>query len=133
MYFVIEWTNDADVVAAFTRIAKSKRTQKPPEQILIHIYENNSWNSADVAFLAQLDVAEYVRIFKMQLGDDHRRVVKSALGFGKFINPEPDYVTIVRKATAALKLIAQESTINKLRVMAHIQLNSEAADSEADE
>ena len=68
--------------------------------------------------LVNASVDDYYRMFKLPLGDEHRRLVASALHFREFMKPEKEFVIIVEKAEEALRRLAKESDLNDIRVAA---------------
>jgi hypothetical protein len=86
------------------------------QQGLLHIYKHKGWNAEDMVTLVNASADEYYTMFKMPLGEDHRKLVASALHFREFANPERDFQIILDKAEAALRRIEQEGSLNAIRV-----------------
>ena len=108
--------DDQDLRKSFSEKAIILRKTPEPHEILLQIYKNQSWSPSDIHVLSELPVDGYYEMFKMSLGDDHRRVIASALSFRQFANPAPEHVAIVEKSVEALKRIAKENDLNRVRV-----------------
>jgi len=108
--------DDPDVRRLFSERSATFSQIKEPHEILLEIYKKNGWNPSDMAILTNLTVDDYYRMFKLPLGDDHRRLIASALHFKQFLNPEPHYLAIVERAEEALRRIGKESAFNRMKV-----------------
>ncbi|HEX8568080.1 MAG TPA: P-loop NTPase fold protein [Pyrinomonadaceae bacterium] len=76
----------------------------------------NGWSDKDIIELDSFSEDEYYNFFKNYEGDDLYYRVKSCLQFGKYTNGNEMYKSISNKAENALKKIAQENKLNKIRV-----------------
>jgi hypothetical protein len=108
--------DDPEVRAACDLKLQTTEVKRPAHEILLDIYKHQGWNAADTATLVNTTVDEYYAMFKMPLGDDHRRLVASALHFREFSNPEPDFLVILDRVEEALRRIEAETPLNAIRV-----------------
>lgn len=76
----------------------------------------NGWSDEDVIELDDYSENEYYEFFKSYEGEDLYYRVKSCLQFGNIKSGNEMYKSVSQKAENALKKIAQESKINKIRV-----------------
>jgi hypothetical protein len=111
--------DDPDLRRAFAQKAIGLREAPEPQEILLRMYRDHAWSPSDVQVLKELPVDGYYDLFKMPLGDDHRRIIASALSFREYANPQAEYVTIVEKAVEALKRIGKENGLNRIRVQSY--------------
>lgn len=77
---------------------------------------SNGWDSSDTDIMASCDVEDYYHFFKSENSDCLYFYVKTCLRFGEFVNANEQYKLIAEKARGALRRIASESRINRLRV-----------------
>lgn len=103
--------DDPDLRKAFAEKAVSLRKTPEPRDILIRIYRNGGWHQSDLEVLANLSVDELYGLFKKSSGEDHRRLITSAL---QVLNP-----AVVEKAKFALKRIGGENKLNRTRVASY--------------
>ncbi|QND71275.1 hypothetical protein [Tardiphaga robiniae] len=108
--------DDADVRHACNEKLIATAPKRPLHEILLEIYKNRGWNPADMEALVGASVDDYYEAFKMPLGDDHRRLVASALHFREFVNPDKEFLTVLEKAEEALRRIEKENALNAIRV-----------------
>jgi hypothetical protein len=107
---------DPDVRDACAKKIAAATNKHPAHEILLKMYRERSWSQEDMATIVSTTVDDYYAMFKMALGDDHPRLVASALQFREIVNPESDYLTVIARAEEALRRIEQESTLNAERV-----------------
>jgi hypothetical protein len=110
--------DDPDVRQACNDKVATGSKKRPPHEILLDIYANRSWNAEDMAVLVNTSVDEYYAMFKMPLGEDHRKLIASALHFREIVNPERDFQIVIQNAEEALRRIEKENELNALRVAA---------------
>jgi hypothetical protein len=103
--------DDPGLRKAFAEKAVSLRKTPEPRDILIRFYKNGGWHQSDLEILANLSVEELYDLFKKSSGEDHRRLITSAL---QVLNP-----AVVEKAKLALKRIGGENKLNRARVAAY--------------
>ncbi len=107
---------DPEVVGRFNKKFSSSKTKETAEQVLSRIAGENGWNPEDESVLANTSVDDYYALFKSVQGRHLSKWVNTCLQFGRFSNASESQREIAKRATEALKRIAAESTINKLRV-----------------
>lgn len=86
------------------------------QDLMVKVVSSNGWASAEANILANADVHDYYTFFKSQQGDSLRDSVNCFLSIRNMSNPSSKDNTILSKATEALKNIASESKLNKVRV-----------------
>jgi hypothetical protein len=111
-----EKINDPDVITAFNKRFESSREKPDPAILLDRIGTNQSWNSADIQFLASLDADDFYRIFKSERGRKLRNVLYGALYFQRVVNADDAMKAITRNAEEAFRKIGAESPLNASRV-----------------
>jgi hypothetical protein len=83
------------------------------------VSEKSGWNPEDVAFLAQLSVDDFTRLFKENSGLRLRQMIRAALQFGALAGADAEMKTVAERATEALRSIGRESDINARRVRSY--------------
>jgi hypothetical protein len=86
------------------------------KQVLDRIAGKNGWNQSDEVVLANTSVDDYYTLFKTETGRHLSSFVTTCLKFGQFRNASDQQKEISNRATEALRRIAAESEINKMRV-----------------
>jgi hypothetical protein len=86
------------------------------EEITDKLKYSRGWNEEDVADLDSFSEDDFYQFFKTYEGEDLYYRVKACLQFGKFDNSSERYKSASGKAEKALKRIASENKLNKLRV-----------------
>ncbi|MGR9086041.1 MAG: hypothetical protein ACU841_03090 [Gammaproteobacteria bacterium] len=92
-------------------------TCETTKQVLERIASQNGWNSNDEIVLSNTSIEKLYELFKSEK-ERHRllSLTITFIKFGHFLNASDPQKRIANNATEALKKIAMESTINKLRV-----------------
>lgn len=108
---------DQSIKDKFRQVYTSLVLGETAEQVLARIAGTNGWNPEDLIILANTSIDDYYTLFK-SINDFERRTafIRKCLEFGQFINPDPEYKEISNRATQALKRIAEECRINKIRI-----------------
>lgn len=109
--------NDPDVRAAFSAKLATFEDDRDLKDLLISIGKSRSWNVRDIAFLAAQPPDAFLEVFKSEQGNDLRAALAGALGFREIANADDDMQTITANAEEALRVIGQESPINRRRVL----------------
>ncbi|MCA6519556.1 MAG: hypothetical protein IM556_13085, partial [Pseudanabaena sp. M110S1SP2A07QC] len=86
------------------------------KQVLERIAGKNGWNENDIVVLASTTTDEYYNLFKSLQGEHIYPYINTCLQFNRFVAPSDQHKEIAEKAIEALKKIAAESEINRLRV-----------------
>lgn len=107
---------DPEIVHRFNDICKELSTKESAKQVLERIAGKNGWNDNDIVVLASTTIDEYYSLFKSLQGEHIYPYINTCLQFNRFVNPSDQYREIAEKAIEALKKIAAESEINRLRV-----------------
>jgi hypothetical protein len=95
------------------------KDERSPVEILLQIARVSGWNPEDISALAHVSEDEFYKIFKETEGDDLDIVVNQALKMARYDQSDPQYKIISSNAEKALRRIALESDINRLRVMSY--------------
>jgi hypothetical protein len=108
---------DQSIKDKFRQVYTSLVLGETAEQVLDRIAGLNGWNPEDLIILANTSVDDYYELFK-SINNYERRTsfIKKCLEFGQFENPDSEYKEIANRATQALKKIASECRINKIRL-----------------
>ncbi|NEV65123.1 P-loop NTPase fold protein [Thiorhodococcus minor] len=122
--FAGEITDEA-IRERFSTIAESNKAPKSVRDVLADISSRNGWNEEDEKVLADATAEEFLDVFKSEQGGNLSRYVNASLRFGKFSNSSEQQQKIAENATQALRIIARESLINKMRVRKYgVQLDN---------
>lgn len=105
------------LIEKFTNHYNSSLVTENAYQVLERISGSNGWKRDDEKILANTSADEYYNIFK-SLKDRRSRsaFITTCLKFGQYGNANEEMVEISKRATEALKRIAEESLVNKSRV-----------------
>jgi hypothetical protein len=107
---------DPAVRKAFADKLASFGSNTDPLEILKTIGSRRGWNPEDITALASLPVSEYHRILKSHTGDELSSIQKSMFMFDGTINQSPQMMEVAKRGREALRQIAAESTVNRIRV-----------------
>lgn len=108
---------DELLIEKFTNHYNSSLVIENAYQVLERISGKDGWNKKDEKILANTSVDEYYNIFKSSKDRRSRSTfITTCLKFGQFGSANKDMVEISKRATEALKRIANESLVNKSRV-----------------
>lgn len=88
------------------------------EQVFSRIYGKNGWSSEDLELFKSFDVAKYIELFK-NTNHPLDSSIRTCLQF----NGNSNYQGISDKTIEALKLIAGECKINRLRISRYIVID----------
>jgi hypothetical protein len=105
---------DIDIRAYFSDKLAAMPLSKDPFLILLSMFERQGWSLEDIAFLAQVPIDEYYKMFKSHRGDDLAKIIRACLqlnGSGDEKSRE-----VPRRAMEALRRIGGESRLNARRV-----------------
>ncbi len=86
------------------------------EEVVSQIADKNGWSKEDVQILSTATVEDYYNLFKSTEGSHLSKYINACIQFRNFSNTSKQETEIYKKAISALKIIGNESTINKLRV-----------------
>jgi len=103
---------DPSMIEKFNLFYQSVETKETAEQVLDRIADLNGWNPEDLIILANTSVDDYYELFKATKEWHRSKFIKKCLSFGE----SPDAEEIANRATQALKKIASECRINKIRL-----------------
>ena len=107
---------DRKIIERFNEIFASTTVEHDIDEVVRRLANKDGWLQEDVQVLAAATVDDYYKLFKSIDGDYLSKYVDSCLQFGRFSNHSAQEKKIHDKATSALKRIAGESKINKLRL-----------------
>ena len=125
---------DQSIRDKFTEIHKSSVTQETAEQVLDRISGKNGWNPKDTEVLSNTSIEKYYQLFK-SINNRTRlsSFIRTCLRFGEVMNASIENKEIANRAIEALKNIAQENDLNKLRVRKYIKLDELPQNNESEE
>ena len=107
---------DERIIDRFNEILFSATVEHDIDDVVSRLANKDGWSQEDEQALVAATVDDYYKLFKFIDGDYLSKYVHSCLQFGRFANPSEQQKKIHDKATSALKRIAGESKINKLRL-----------------
>jgi hypothetical protein len=84
------------------------------KSLLLKLANDRSWDPEQIEFLSRVPPSQYVSLFKETRGRELRDVMRGALFFREEI--EPPYSTMTQAVYVALRTIASESALNRVRV-----------------
>jgi hypothetical protein len=111
-----EKITDPDLRAAFAKKITEVNIHPNPTDILISIIDRSGWDPDEVAFLATLSAADYVRIFKSLRGEALSKAVRGGLYFRDVGNADQNMKQISVAVQDALQIIGAESLVNEKRI-----------------
>jgi hypothetical protein len=107
---------DAYLLERLKDIWDSAEDERTIADVVKRISETRGWSPEDISLLARKDAEDYYKFFRSENSDSLYNYVKVCLDFGKMGNADRQYEDIAAKATDALRRIASESRLNRLRV-----------------
>lgn len=107
---------DPEILHRFNDIYKELSTKESAKQVLERIAGKNGWIENDIFVLASTTTDEYYSLFKSLQAEHIYPYINTCLQFNRFVDPSDQYKEIAEKTIEALKKIAAESEINRLRV-----------------
>ena len=107
---------DGRIIDRFNEFLASTKVEHEIDEVVRRLVNKDGWSQEDEQTLVAATVDDYYKLFKSIDGDYLSKYVHSCLQFGKFANPSEQQKKIHEKAVSALKRIAGESEINKLRL-----------------
>ena len=108
------------MLSFLNRQLSSKNTLKGLDRIA----NLNGWNPEDLMILTNTSVDDYYTLFK-SIDNYERRTsfIRKCLEFGQFETPDSEYKEIANRATKALKKIASECRINRIRLKDFVEID----------
>lgn len=107
---------DEEIISKFNQEYQKPDKVESISDVLNRISSENVWNPKDEAVLANITKEEYYRLFKTEEGPHLSLYVRKLLRFGQIDGASNQQRQIASRVTEALKRIATESELNKLRV-----------------
>ena len=107
---------DDYIINRFSEISASTTVEQDISAVVSRLADKDGWSQEDEQTLVAATADDYYRLFKSIDGDHLSKYIHRCLQFGKFANPSEQQKKIYGKATSALKRIAEETEINKLRL-----------------
>lgn len=107
---------DQEVIDKFNYKYNQSVTTETAKQVLERIAGKNGWNQSDEVVLANTSIDDYYDLFKTESGHHLSSIVATCLKFGQFRDASEQQKEIASRATEALRRIASESEINRIRV-----------------
>jgi hypothetical protein len=112
---------DIEIIDKFKKFYLSNSVPPKIDKVLSNIIGRNGWTPQEEQVLAATSIDEYYDLFKSSSikGENLSSHVNRCLQFGKYSNASDQQKKIASNAIEALKRIAGESDINRLRVKAY--------------
>ncbi len=107
---------DEEIISKFNDEYQASVSVESAADVLKRIAGKNGWNQEDEVILANTSIDDYYQLFKSEKGDHLSRYIHTCLKFGQFSNASDQQKEVANRVTEALKKIASESELNKLRV-----------------
>lgn len=107
---------DKEILERFDEKYRASVTVESAAEVLQRIAGTNGWNQKDEVVLANTSVDEYYNLFKNERGEHLSSFIYACLKFGRIGNANDQQKEVARRAIEALKKIAAESELNRLRV-----------------
>jgi len=111
----IKDTRLKDQLRALWQTATDERTLA---EVVKELTGQNGWNTEDIELLASHSTEDYYDFFKSENSDRLYLYVRTCLRFGEIGSADEQYREIAGKAKEALKRLASENRLNRLRVTA---------------
>ncbi len=96
--------------------------------VIKHITASNGWSFEDEEILVGAEIEDYCTFFRTDRSRQLRSYVKRCLDFGRYAGPSQRHKLIATKAESALRMLATENRINRLRVEALYGVSLEGSD-----
>jgi hypothetical protein len=131
-YAFINDIKDSRLVERLQAVWRESAKERTLTEVLRDLSGRNGWGPEDVELLAAHSVDDYYNFFKSERSDSLYFSIRTCLRFGEFDNAGEKEKAIAAKAVEALKRIASESRINRLRVegIYKIRLDDKPAETE---
>lgn len=107
---------DEKIRKRFAEIHESALTKDSLSEVLQRLIERSGWNLSDEYFLSERSIDEFVDFFQNSAGPQLSEYVTRCLQFGRYSNASDQQKKIGENVSEALKRLAQNSKINKLRL-----------------
>lgn len=108
--------SEEDILAAFYKRQNLFRDRTATE-VLEKMANSQSWNDEEIGIVASMPVKWFIGVFKGCKGNLLKAQIDACLQFDRIQNRSFASNEIARRATSALKQIAKESNLNKIRVL----------------
>lgn len=108
--------SDAKIRSRFDEIYTSNHEEETVLDILKRISKTDGWHQTDEVILANTTVDEYEQIFRTEKGPRLSDYIRRCLQFGRYTNSSEQKKQIYNRTVEALKRIAEDSKLNKLRM-----------------
>ena len=107
---------DQEIIDKFNKQYQESAVIEDTRMVLERISGKDGWNQKDEIVMANTTEDEYYNLFKSEKGDHLSSYIRTCLRFGQFGNASEQQKQIASRATGALKRIAGENELNRLRV-----------------
>lgn len=107
---------DEEIIERFNSLHQECKGRRGFKEVLTHLNGNNGWNPDDLDVLDNVTEDEYHDFFKSLDGPELSSTIATTLKFARINNADSQMISITAKVKSALKKIAEESTLNKLRM-----------------
>lgn len=107
---------DKEIIDRFNNLHQQCNDSRDFKEVLAHLNDGNGWNPEDLDVLDKLTEDEYYSFFKSLDGPELTSTIATTLKFARLSNADVQMKSITDKVKSALHKIAEESTLNKLRM-----------------
>lgn len=112
---------DPGIETAFGKRLNEMPLERDPAGVLLDIGKKHGWNPTDIGFLASVPVDEYLALLKRLKGGELHTVITAALHFGDIQGLGADETEVAKRMENAVRLIANESKLNELRLKTYLK------------
>ncbi len=117
-YDLDEYAFSDDIIDPDVRQGFAKKNESLAVQVdLLATLQNlkDGWNPRALSALADADQEFYIDVFQTLRGRQLSLIVRAAVQLDRVVNADPDMLAVSRKAKEALRTLASQSDINRLR------------------
>jgi hypothetical protein len=124
---------DPRIVERLQSVWQESTDKRTLAEVLMDLSGRSGWGTEDVELLAAHGVDDYYNFFKSEKSDSLYFCIRTCLRFGELNNADEKEKMITAMAVEALKRIASESRINRLRVEGIYKISLDDKSEEAKE
>lgn len=107
---------DPEIIDRFNNTYSQSVTTQTAKQVLSRMAGRNGWSQDDEVVLVNTSAESFYDLFKSETGSHLSSIVATCLKFGQLENASDQQREIANRATEALRKIASENKVNKIRV-----------------
>jgi len=107
---------DEEIIQRFDYLHQECKGREDFKEVLARLDGSNGWNPEDLDVLDKVTEDEYYSFFKSLDGPELTSTIATTLKFARISNADEQMNSITTKVKSALHKIAEESTLNKIRM-----------------